>query len=67
MQYLLRTATRADRPDLQLLIARSARQLGAADYRSEQIEGALQGAQWGRGERRPHSTDAAQRRAEHQP
>ena len=44
MQYQLRTATHADRPALQVLIARSARELGAADYRPEQIEGALQGA-----------------------
>ena len=44
MQYPLRIATHADRPALQLLIARSARELGAADYRPEQIEGALQGA-----------------------
>jgi GNAT superfamily N-acetyltransferase len=44
MQYQLRTATHADRPALGILIARSARDLGAGDYRSEQIEGALQGA-----------------------
>jgi len=44
MQFQPRTATRVDRPDLQLLIARSARALGAGDYRPEQIEGALQGA-----------------------
>ena len=44
MQYQLRTATHADRPALRVLIARSARELGAADYRPEQIEGALQGA-----------------------
>ena len=44
MQYQLRTATHADRPALQVLIARSARELGAGDYRREQIEGALQGA-----------------------
>jgi GNAT superfamily N-acetyltransferase len=44
MHYQLRTATRADRSALQLLIARSARELGAGDYRPEQIEGALQGA-----------------------
>jgi GNAT superfamily N-acetyltransferase len=44
MQYQLRRATRADRPALQILIARSARVLGAGDYRREQIEGALQGA-----------------------
>ena len=44
MQYRLRAATHADRPALKALIERSARQLGAADYRAEQIEGALQGA-----------------------
>ena len=42
--YQLRTATHADRAALQTLIERSARELGAADYRPEQIEGALQGA-----------------------
>jgi GNAT superfamily N-acetyltransferase len=44
MSYQLRTATRADQAELQGLIARSARELGAHDYRPEQIEGALQGA-----------------------
>src|SRR5580658_2726825 len=44
MPYLLRKATHQDRPALQALIARSARGLGAADYRPEQIEGALRGA-----------------------
>jgi GNAT superfamily N-acetyltransferase len=44
MQYHLRTATHADRAALQVLIARSALELGAGDYRREQIEGALQGA-----------------------
>jgi GNAT superfamily N-acetyltransferase len=44
MPFQLRPATRADRPALKLLIARSARELGAGDYRPEQIEGALQGA-----------------------
>lgn len=44
MAYLLRPATRADQAALQRLIARSARELGAQDYKSEQIEGALQGA-----------------------
>ena len=44
MHYQLRTATHADRAALQVLIARSARELGAGDYRREQIEGALQGA-----------------------
>lgn len=40
----LRKATRADIPALNALIARSARGLSAADYRTEQIEGALRGA-----------------------
>ena len=44
MPYPLRPATHADRAALELLIARSARELSAADYRPEQIEGALQGA-----------------------
>src|ERR1700689_2249595 len=44
MTYQLRPATHADRALLQLLIARSARELGAADYRPEQIGGALRGA-----------------------
>ncbi len=44
MQYRLRPATHADRDTLKLLIERSARKLGAGDYRPEQIEGALQGA-----------------------
>jgi len=44
MLYQLRTATHADRAALQALIARSARALGARDYRPEQIEAALQGA-----------------------
>jgi GNAT superfamily N-acetyltransferase len=44
MHYQLRTATHADRAALQILIARSARALGASDYRPEQIEAALQGA-----------------------
>src|SRR5580698_4768657 len=42
--FELRKATHADRPALQRLIARSARELGAQDYRPEQIEGALLGA-----------------------
>jgi GNAT superfamily N-acetyltransferase len=42
--FQLRKATHADRPALQILIARSARELGADDYRPEQIEGALRGA-----------------------
>jgi len=40
----LRKATLADVPALNALIARSARGLSAADYRAEQIEGALRGA-----------------------
>jgi GNAT superfamily N-acetyltransferase len=44
MPYALRAATRADLEALQRLIARSARELGAQDYRPEQIEGALRGA-----------------------
>ncbi len=40
----LRPATRADIPALEALIARSARALSAADYRPEQVEGALRGA-----------------------
>jgi GNAT superfamily N-acetyltransferase len=44
MHYQLRTATHGDRAALQTLIARSARALGARDYRPEQIEAALQGA-----------------------
>ena len=41
--YRLRVATLADRPGLQLLIERSARELGASDYTPAQIEGALRG------------------------
>jgi GNAT superfamily N-acetyltransferase len=44
MHFPLRPATYADRAALQALIARSARELSALDYRVEQIEGALQGA-----------------------
>jgi GNAT superfamily N-acetyltransferase len=40
----VRNATLADRDVLRELIARSARELSAADYRPEQVEGALQGA-----------------------
>jgi N-acetylglutamate synthase-like GNAT family acetyltransferase len=40
----IRKAALADIPALNALIARSARGLSAADYRSEQIEGALRGA-----------------------
>jgi GNAT superfamily N-acetyltransferase len=41
---VVRRATLTERDVLQDLIARSARGLSTADYRSEQIEGALQGA-----------------------
>jgi len=44
MSYQLRAATRADQDALRVLIARSARELGAQDYRPEQVEGALKGA-----------------------
>jgi len=40
----LRKATFADRDQVRALIDRSARELNRADYRAEQIEGALQGA-----------------------
>src|SRR3569833_444486 len=40
----IRPAPLADRDELQELIARSARGLSAADFRPEQVEGALQGA-----------------------
>jgi GNAT superfamily N-acetyltransferase len=42
--YLLRLATPADGGALETLIALSARALGAGDYTSAQIEGALRGA-----------------------
>jgi GNAT superfamily N-acetyltransferase len=41
---LLRKASMEDREALQQLIGRSARELSAADYRPEQVEGALRGA-----------------------
>jgi GNAT superfamily N-acetyltransferase len=44
MSFHLRTATLGDRAALEHVIARSARTLGAEDYTSEQIEGALRGA-----------------------
>lgn len=44
MEYRLRVATLEDEPALRALIARSIRELGAADYSAEQIEAALQGA-----------------------
>jgi GNAT superfamily N-acetyltransferase len=40
----LRVATLEDREPLRALIERSARELSKSDYRSEQVEGALQGA-----------------------
>ena len=40
----LRKANFADIPRIEALIARSARELGARDYRPSQIEGALRGA-----------------------
>src|ERR1700743_5715 len=40
----LRQATHADIPEIEQLIARSARTLSAEDYRPAQIEGALRGA-----------------------
>ena len=44
MSWHLRKATAADSAQIQELIGRSIRGLGASDYSSEQIEGALQGA-----------------------
>ena len=44
MDYRLRKATFADQPVLRDLIARSARELSAGDYKAEQVEGALRGA-----------------------
>lgn len=44
MSYTLRKATLEDQPVLRELIARSIRNLGAADYSSAQIDAALQGA-----------------------
>ena len=44
MNYRLRPATLADEERLRTLSARSIRELGAADYLPEQIEGALRGA-----------------------
>jgi GNAT superfamily N-acetyltransferase len=42
--YQLRKATLDDIPEIERLIARSARGLSAADYGPEQVEGALRGA-----------------------
>jgi GNAT superfamily N-acetyltransferase len=44
MSWHLRPATAADAVEIQELIGRSIRALGAVDYSAEQIEGALQGA-----------------------
>jgi GNAT superfamily N-acetyltransferase len=44
MSPTLRKATPADIPELEALIARSARGLSTGDYRPAQIEGALRGA-----------------------
>jgi len=44
MDYAIRLATFADKPELEALIARSARELGTAVYSPAQIEGALRGA-----------------------
>lgn len=44
MQYRLRKATLADCPEVEALIARSIRRLGASDYTPRQIEAALKGA-----------------------
>jgi GNAT superfamily N-acetyltransferase len=44
MSWHLRPATPADSAEIEELIARSIRSLGAADYSSEQIEAALKGA-----------------------
>jgi GNAT superfamily N-acetyltransferase len=44
MSYPIRPAVLADKPQLEALIARSARELSADLYTPEQVEGALQGA-----------------------
>jgi GNAT superfamily N-acetyltransferase len=44
MSPTLRKATHADTPELEALIARSAKGLSTAEYRPAQIEGALRGA-----------------------
>src|SRR6266851_7625115 len=44
MAIIVRKATPADIPQIEALIARSARGLSAEDYRPSQIEGALRGA-----------------------
>jgi GNAT superfamily N-acetyltransferase len=43
-RYQIRKATLEDRAMLEVLIARSARELSTRDYTPEQVEGALQGA-----------------------
>ena len=42
--HQIRPATLADKPELEALIARSARELSRGDYTPEQVEGALRGA-----------------------
>jgi GNAT superfamily N-acetyltransferase len=42
--YRIRNATLSDKPALEALIARSARELSKGDYTPEQVEGALRGA-----------------------
>jgi GNAT superfamily N-acetyltransferase len=42
--HRIRPATLADKPELESLIARSARELSRGDYTPEQVEGALRGA-----------------------
>jgi GNAT superfamily N-acetyltransferase len=42
--HQIRPATPADKPELEALIARSARELSRGDYTPEQVEGALRGA-----------------------
>lgn len=44
VQYAIRLATLQDIPELQTLIARSARELSTQDYTPEQVDGALKGA-----------------------
>jgi GNAT superfamily N-acetyltransferase len=44
MSWRIRQATLSDKPALEALIARSARELSKGDYTPEQVEGALRGA-----------------------
>jgi GNAT superfamily N-acetyltransferase len=44
MSWHIRQATLSDKPALEALIARSARELSKGDYTPEQVEGALRGA-----------------------